>query len=578
MADSEPELTGDQRQILLIVINYFRANQSWPTYRWLNQFTFVQLNLDLDDVFATIPPGFVLPEPVSWQARTPSADADVSLTLRGVASVGAEREVQLFLDTLVYIGEEAAGFIPSPEGTQDLTITSDQVAEAIKCQPDDPGLRLVRELITSSAWEIWSSAGATPEGHWQITVIPEKARVYRDITSIGALLRMREQLEERRHMWSVPTAPLRPTVPAGVPGREERSIAASEDSAKNTVFVVYGRNDAARVAMFDFLTSLGLEPLDWDTLLAATGEASPYVGEVLTAGFPMAQAVIVLLTPDDVARLQTTFQHSRDPAHETELTPQARPNVLFEAGMAFMSHPKRTVLVEVGQLRPFSDVAGRHTVRLDDSVEARRSLIARLQTAGCPVSLDDGRWKSAGDFSAALALANRGADPEVPEPAETPPATRFALVAETVSNEIGGSPVTLRVENAGPSDHFEATVVAIHPPQAVQPPWYVRWCNSAEQAKEILTAHIWRLEVCQDVVEAQSGSSESRGWRFTSPDSDKFLMPRAVSGQIEGWGPAIRVTVKVTPRSNPKEARENTVTLSLSERGRVAVWDRELVE
>ncbi len=461
MADSEPELTSDQHQILLIVINYFRANHSWPTYRWLNQFTFVQLNLDLDNVFATIPPGFVLPEPVSWHARTPSADADVSLTLRGVASVGADREIQLFLDTLVYLGEEAAGFIPSPEGSQDLTITSDQVAEAIKCQPDDPGLRLVRELITSSAWEIWSSAGAAPDGHWQITVIPEKARVYRDITSIGALLRKREQLEERRQTWSAPTAPLRPTIPTGMPERE-RPNEASGDMAKNTVFVVYGRNDAARVAMFDFLTSLGLEPLDWDTLLAATGEASPYVGEVLTAGFPMAQAVIVLLTPDDVARLQTTFQHSRDPAHETELTPQARPNVLFEAGMAFMSHPKRTVLVEIGQLRPFSDVAGRHTVRLDDSVEARRSLMARLQTAGCPVSLDGGQWKSAGDFSAALALANQGADPEAPEPTETPSATRFALVAETVGNDIGGSPVTLRVENAGPAEKFEATVVAIN--------------------------------------------------------------------------------------------------------------------
>ena len=68
--------------------------------------------------------------------------------------------------------------------------------------------------------------------------------------------------------------------------------------------------------MFEFLRSLGLEPLDWDKLLAATGEASPYIGDVLAAGFPMAQAVVVLLTPDDEARVRPAFADRRDPPHE----------------------------------------------------------------------------------------------------------------------------------------------------------------------------------------------------------------------------------------------------------------------
>lgn len=89
--DFQPELTDDQRQILLIVLNFYRENQSWPKYRWLNQFAFVQLELDFDGVFATIPPGHVLSEPVSWQSRPVTADTAISLTLRGVASVGAER-------------------------------------------------------------------------------------------------------------------------------------------------------------------------------------------------------------------------------------------------------------------------------------------------------------------------------------------------------------------------------------------------------------------------------------------------------------------------------------------------------
>jgi predicted nucleotide-binding protein len=575
--DLQSQLTDDQRQLLLLILNFFRENCSWPTYRWLNQFSFVQLNLDIADVFAAISPGHVLPEPVSWQSRPVTAETAVSLTLRGVASVGADHELKLFLDTLRYIGEEAAVFIPPPDGVQDLTITSDQVAEAIKRQIDDPGLPLVRELITNSVWEIWSGSGATADGHWQITVIPEKARVYRDVTSISALLQAREQREQQRHTWSAVAGSSKPAIQAEMPESTQPEELA-DTTENNTVFVVYGRNDPARVAMFEFLTSVGLEPLHWDKLLAATGEASPYVGEVLTAGLPMAQAVVVLLTPDDVACLQAAFQQSRDPTHETELTPQARPNVLFEAGMAFMSHPKSTVLVELGQLRPFSDLAGRHTVRLDDSLEARRSLVTRLQTAGCPVNLDGEHWKAAGDFSAALALASGDLEPAVHEAANKLPKTQFALVAETVSTEFGGGPVTLRVENAGPSDRFDATVIDIEPTQQVQPPWYVRWCNSTDQAQEILTGHSWRFELCRDEVSTEAGSRQARGWRFASPNAEWLVVPEGSDRVSGNLGVAILVTVRVTPLSNPREARENRVMLSLNDYARAVVWERNRIE
>jgi hypothetical protein len=33
--DRKSELTDDHRQILLIVLNFFRENRPWPTYRWL---------------------------------------------------------------------------------------------------------------------------------------------------------------------------------------------------------------------------------------------------------------------------------------------------------------------------------------------------------------------------------------------------------------------------------------------------------------------------------------------------------------------------------------------------------------
>ena len=169
------------------------------------------------------------------------------------------------------------------------------------------------------------------------------------------------------------------------------------------VFVVHGRNLAARDALFEFLRAIDLHPLEWTEASTATGKPAPYIGEILDAAFSKARAVVVLFTPDDEARLKQEFRGDTDPPHETEPTGQARPNVLFEAGMAMGRHPDRTVLVELGNLRPFSDIAGLHVIRMDGSSQRRQELAQRLGTAGCPVKLDGTDWHTAGDFGTALA-------------------------------------------------------------------------------------------------------------------------------------------------------------------------------
>jgi hypothetical protein len=99
------------------------------------------------------------------------------------------------------------------------------------------------------------------------------------------------------------------------------------------VFVVHGRNGAARSALFTFLRALGLAPIEWSEAVRMTGEGSPYIGQM-------------------------------------------------------------------GKLRPFSDVAGRHAVRIDGSASRRKELAQRLESAGCAVSLAGEDWLTAGDFTA----------------------------------------------------------------------------------------------------------------------------------------------------------------------------------
>ena len=189
----------------------------------------------------------------------------------------------------------------------------------------------------------------------------------------------------------------------------DRATQSQEESARaihrepivadpRTVFVVSGRDTANHNAMFAFLQSLDLHPIEFSEARRMTRRPSPYIGEILDAAFSAARAIIVLLTPDDAASLKDQFQRENDPPHETEPTGQARPNVLFEAGMAMGRDPDRTVLVEIGQLRPFSDIAGLHIVKFDDSSQIRQGLAQRLEDAGCQVNTEGTGWHTAGDF------------------------------------------------------------------------------------------------------------------------------------------------------------------------------------
>jgi len=202
-------------------------------------------------------------------------------------------------------------------------------------------------------------------------------------------------------------APVPPvSVPTGGLQRASRQSGRKNTAARtsrrrgNSVFVVHGRNEAIRRALFQFLRAVGLNPIEWRKAIELTGKPSPYVGEILDAAFRHAVAVVVLFTPDDEARLKSEFLNRRDRADERELTGQARPNVLFEAGMAFGRNPDATVLVQVGELRSMSDIAGRHIVHLTNAAESRQELVIKLANAGCNVATEGKTdWLSEGDFA-----------------------------------------------------------------------------------------------------------------------------------------------------------------------------------
>jgi len=163
--------------------------------------------------------------------------------------------------------------------------------------------------------------------------------------------------------------------------------------------VVHGRDCAISDSMFAFLRAVGLNPVEWGVAMGQTGKAMPHIADTLEAALAGVAAVVVVLTPDDNVVLKRRFHTKHDPDEEKRLTGQARPNVLFEGGMAFGRHPEKTIFVSVGKVKGFTDLGGFHVTRLSNTAAKRSELVGKLRTAGADVQTD-GRtqWYTAGDF------------------------------------------------------------------------------------------------------------------------------------------------------------------------------------
>ena len=222
-----------------------------------------------------------------------------------------------------------------------------------------------------------------------VSIYPMEDFAKETIMYLSFLKSLSEDLEERpEDYFSIP-----------IPSDNTIKIPqAPKTTSTKKVFVVHGRSDKLRESMFNFLRALGLNPIEWSQAIQATQKVSPYIGEILDIAFGQAQAIIVMFCGDDEARLLKEFWGQNEPPYEKELTLQSRPNVIFEAGMAMGRNENRTILVQVGELRPISDIAGRHVTHLYNSSQKRQELVTKLQGAGCEVNTSGTDWLSVGNF------------------------------------------------------------------------------------------------------------------------------------------------------------------------------------
>ncbi len=210
------------------------------------------------------------------------------------------------------------------------------------------------------------------------------------------------------------------------------------------VFLVQGRNTDAAEAVTALLTSVGLRVLEWEQAvrqaIQRTGRATPYISDIVRVGMDICFGVVVLFTPDDLGCLHPSLWDLRPPeGQEEQLAGRARQNVVLEAGMALGRDDSRTLLVEMGRVAGFSDLAGRHAVRLDDSPSKRKALLDRLAAVGWNVDISGSRWMDAGELDGAVRPAGDyqlvdlasgdAADHSRTDATSEPPARRMSSVA-----------------------------------------------------------------------------------------------------------------------------------------------------
>lgn len=470
---TEGEIAADHVRMLTGVFLHWTNNSRWPTFAEIDK------ALDLDGLDAMALLRCLQPRYLGCdQGQYPGSESEIRVTTEGLALVPeASTVASHFVAAVRFLAEAERAHSPSrqvPEvrvTANDLALYFGQSTGVPRPQNVAAAMALRLEpFLRADGW-LWTGFNVN-EGVWSLTVSRD-IRKFRDVSTLEEYLqRLRDWRGTASFDMGIATSHVRESI------MEVEQPMDRPEPDPRAVFVVHGRDLTARDALADFLRALGLSPIDFEHMVGATGSGSPYIGDAVTAGFLAAQAVIVLLTPDDEARLHTKLHGPGEPTHETQLTGQARPNVLFEAGMAFAMHPTRTVIVEIGRLRPFSDVAGRHTVHLG-SVTSLHTLAQRLERAGCSVNTSGSDWLRTDRFDA-LGAHHRAPSPEPDQSAEhrSTELPRGQVLSPPPRSEPAPN-LEARIHRQGSSDYLLELVnrggVALHSVAIEMPPDAANW-------------------------------------------------------------------------------------------------------
>ncbi len=150
------------------------------------------------------------------------------------------------------------------------------------------------------------------------------------------------------------------------------------------------------------------------------------------------------------------------------------------------------MLVQFGYVKPFSDVAGRHVVHMDNSIQKRHELASKLRTAGCSVDMDGSDWQSVGDLKPPLpenkTLSRQENSTSSGNPKPEAPESKLSefkrILISPISRSTGETEYTLeKVDETGAVIQL-GNGLLVHIPRA---DYHESWDYSKQKPKLVLT-------------------------------------------------------------------------------------------
>lgn len=170
-----------------------------------------------------------------------------------------------------------------------------------------------------------------------------------------------------------------------------------------SVFIIHGRNTKARDEMGVFLRACGLRPLNFSDIRSEMG-GTPTIADIVEEGMARARVSWPCSQATNTLNSVLNSEPKKTKANAVSRW-QARPNVIFEAGMAFGKDRDRVVFVLLGDPELFTDVAGIHVLKPTNDSTGDRAVLRDTLRKGMKCEVEDSNdWMKSGDFESCVGL------------------------------------------------------------------------------------------------------------------------------------------------------------------------------
>ena len=220
---ADDPLTWQELRFLQLIYEPFALGGAWPVFQYLRALAWQELRdingdpIDPRDVFLRLAErGLVRPPLQRDHAFSLRDETTVAVSLTGLANLReAGSDLGHLISAIRHIADRAHDFRPSdPQSVEQLRITDEEIRLALDIERGDRALLRLAALLRDEASDVWATfSGPDPGSGWSLGVDLEAARRYRNVLTVGDIVRVgRRELDATTRASATASAVEHPSV------------------------------------------------------------------------------------------------------------------------------------------------------------------------------------------------------------------------------------------------------------------------------------------------------------------------------------------------------------------------------